>query len=294
MSLTFGRYIAKNSLVHKMDPRIKMLIIILLITIIFLPEGFTGYALTGAAVFSLFLLSRLRLRMLLSLLKPIIFMVAVLFLVNCFLLKSPSQLHLGHYWGGGHSKHGGVSWFVVSERAAYQSIYLGIRIYLIIMITTILTSTTKPLDLTIALEDLMWPLKLIKFPVHIIATIIAIALRMIPTLIEEANRIMKAQASRGIDFRNGKVKEKIQSAVSLIIPLLVSSFQKAEDLAYAMDARGYNPHSKRTRFRKHPFRYQDLILALIATSWCVMIILWIYLQFLPPVLTIGYLDKFII
>ena len=126
-----------------------------------------------------------------------------------------------------------------------------------ITLTTILTSTTKPLDITIGLEDILSPLKVVRFPVHIISTIISIALRMIPTLIDEAGRIMKAQASRGIDFKNGKAREKVKSAVSLIIPLLVSAFQKAEDLSYAMDARGYNPQAHRTRYRSYPFRWQD-------------------------------------
>lgn len=123
---------------------------------------------------------------------------------------------------------------------------MDLRIFLIVMITTILTATTQPLDLTLALEDLMSPLKLIKFPVHIFSIIISIALRMIPTLIEEAERIMKAQASRGVDFKHGKIKEKAKSLASLTVPLLVSAFQKADDLSNAMDARGYDPHEKRT------------------------------------------------
>ena len=119
-----------------------------------------------------------------------------------------------------------------------------------ISLTTILTSTTKPLDLSLAIEDLLSPLKLVKFPVHIFSTIIAIAFRMIPTLLEEASKIMKAQASRGVDYKNGNFKDKIKAIGSLVIPLLVSSFQKAEDLAYAMDARGYDPYQKRTRYKK--------------------------------------------
>jgi energy-coupling factor transport system permease protein len=119
------------------------------------------------------------------------------------------------------------------------------------MITTILTSSTKPLDLTLSLEDLMKPLKIIKFPVHIFAMIISLAIRSIPILFEEGMRIMNAQASRGVDFKHGKLAEKVRSLISLLIPLLVSAFQKAEDLSNAMEARGYDPHQKRTRFRKY-------------------------------------------
>lgn len=274
-----------------MDSRLKMFIFIALIATIFFPDGYTGYALVGIIILSIFLASRLSLKLLLSLAKPILFMIVILFLINCFLLKDTTKLPLGNYWGG---DHGGVSWFVISERAAYQSLYLGIRIYYLITLTTILTGSTQPLDLTIALEDLMSPLKLVKLPVHIIATIIAIALRMIPTLIEEAGRIMKAQASRGIDFKNGHLKEKIKSSVSLVIPLLVSAFQKAEDLAYAMDARGYNPKNKRTRFRKYSFRWQDFVIFFLAMGAIVFIFCEIYLHLIPTQYTIHYLDKFII
>lgn len=128
-----------------------------------------------------------------------------------------------------------------------------------IIITTILTSTTKPIDLTRGLEDLMLPLKIIKFPVHIIAMIIAIALRFIPTLLEESQRIMKAQASRGVDFKNGGPRAKVKSTVTLIIPLFVTSFSKAEDLGNAMETRGYDPYAKRTRYRKYSIKYFDII-----------------------------------
>jgi energy-coupling factor transport system permease protein len=122
-----------------------------------------------------------------------------------------------------------------------------------ITLTTILTATTQPLEITLGLEDLLYPLRLIGIPVYIFSTIISIALRMIPTLIDEAGRIMKAQASRGVDFKHGRIIEKAKAMTSLIIPLLVSSFQKAEDLAAAMDARGYDPNQKRTRYHQFNF-----------------------------------------
>jgi energy-coupling factor transport system permease protein len=123
-----------------------------------------------------------------------------------------------------------------------------------VVLTSILTGTTQPLEITLGLEDLLYPLKLIGVPVYIFSTITSIALRMIPTLMDEAGRIMKAQASRGIDFKHGKIVEKNKALGALIIPLLVSSFQKAEDLAYAMDARGYDPNQKRTRYHQFKFR----------------------------------------
>ena len=217
-------------------------------------------------------------------------MVVVLFIVNCFLIKDSAEGALGWHWGG---DNGGVSWFVVSEKSIYQALYLGIRIYYMITLTTILTSTTKPLDMTLGLESILSPLKIVRFPVHIISTIISIALRMIPTLIDEAGRIMKAQASRGIDFKNGKFNEKIKSAVSLIIPLLVSAFQKAEDLSYAMDARGYNPKAHRTRYRILEFNWKDWVIFFVVVGIIAFELVEIYVSFIPQSATLYYLDKFI-
>ncbi|AGM24770.1 energy-coupling factor transporter transmembrane component T family protein [Spiroplasma chrysopicola] len=262
MRLSFGRYIAYDSVIHRMDPRLKLFMLLTLMVAIFFPSGFTGYAIIGIALGLIYILSKLPFRMLFSLLKPIMFMFIFLLIINCFLVKSG---YLGWHWGGspeaiGPVAPGGQTWFAFSEKAIYSALYMAIRIYLMITITTILTSTTQPLDLTLALEDLMSPLKLVKFPVHILSTIISIALRMIPTLIEEASRIMKAQASRGVDFKHGHFKDKIKSTTSLIIPLLVSAFQKSEDLSYAMDARGYDPHAKRTRYRAYKFHFVDVII----------------------------------
>lgn len=268
MRLSFGRYIAYNSLIHRMDPRVKLLMLISLMISIFFSTGFTGYIILGITIFIFFFLTKLPSKLLFILLKPILFMFIILLLINCFLLTDG---YIGWHWGGkitatGPISAGGKNWFAFSEKSIFNSLYMACRIYLMILITTILTTTTQPLDLTLALEDLLSPLKLFKFPVHILSTIISIALRMIPTLIEEAGRIMKAQASRGVDFKNGRIKDKIKSTTSLIIPLLVSSFQKAEDLSYAMDARGYDPYAKRTRYRRYYINLYDIILFIFGFS----------------------------
>jgi energy-coupling factor transport system permease protein len=132
-----------------------------------------------------------------------------------------------------------------------------------ISLTTILTTTTKPLDLTYGLESLMSPLKRVKFPAHEIAMTISIALRFIPTLLEEADKIIKAQASRGVDLAEGKLKDKITALISLIIPLFISSFQRSEELANAMEARGYDPAGVRTRYRILALKRRDVIALII-------------------------------
>ncbi|AGR41584.1 energy-coupling factor transporter transmembrane component T family protein [Spiroplasma taiwanense] len=272
MRMVFGRYMPYNSIIHKMDPRLKLFMIIALIVVVFFPIGFTGQILAGSLIFAMFSISRLSFKMLIKLFIPITFIFIVLIIINVLMLK-PNMENMvdGQVAGFGYVFNWKIFYF--SEKAAYSAIYMSIRIFLMITLTTILTGTTQPLELTLAIEDLLWPLKLIGIPVYIFSTIISIALRMIPTLIDEAGRIMKAQSSRGIDFHNGKIKDKVKSLTSLIIPLLVSAFQKAEDLAYAMDSRGYDPHAKRTRYRQVKFRFLDVIIfticmAVIVTLYC--------------------------
>lgn len=278
MNLSFNKYISYNSIIHKIDPRIKLFMLITLMSSIFVSTGFTGYILLTFIILNIFFLAHLKIKMLLSLLKPILFMFIILVIINCFLIKNG---YIGWHWYWGSKLNNNIPivnnknnlFFIFSEKAIFNALYMVTRIYLMVLITTILTATTQPLDLTLALEDLLSPLKLIKFPVHILSIIISIALRMIPTLIEEAERIMKAQASRGIDFKNGHFKDKIKSITSLIIPLLVSAFQKAEDLAYAMDARGYNPYGKRTRYHCYYIKYYDIILLIVISGVSLIIII---------------------
>lgn len=302
MKMTLGRYMAYKSPIHKMDPRLKLFMLICLIASIFFSSGFTGLALVLVAIMTLFICSRLPFSMILNTLKPIIFMVVFLFIINCLFFNKidyaaidagtttlkEQEEPLGNYWQ--------VRGYFVnfSERSAFISLFMGLRIFSIIMITTILTATTQPLDLTLALEDLMSPLKLIRFPVHIFSIIISIALRMIPTLIEEAERIMKAQASRGVDFRHGKIREKTKSLASLIVPLLVSAFQKADDLSNAMDARGYDPHEKRTRSRQYRIKFLDVLIFALGIGATVVVIIYWADPTIIPIPQIPHIDRFAI
>lgn len=142
-----------------------------------------------------------------------------------------------------------IKGFTIYSDAVNQTLYIVVRLMLMVIITTVLTATTKPLDLTLGIEKLLKPFEKVGVPAHIIAMIISIALRFIPTLIEETQRIMNAQASRGVDLENGSIKEKIMAILSLIVPLFVSAFDRADQLANAMEARGYDPSRKRTRYK---------------------------------------------
>ncbi len=287
MNLAFGRYLKNKSIIHQMDPRLKFFMSILLIVSIFLNTGFVGYFILTIGLLFILFFSKLPIKIFLRILKPIIFIILFLFVVNCFLIKpssDPSDPSIGLLFSLNNI-------FVISWRCILQAIYIGYRVFLMMIITTLLTATTKPLDLTLAIEDLLSPLKLIKVPVHIISTIISIAFRMIPTLLEEAGRIMKAQASRGVDYNNGKFNDKVRSLVSLIVPLLVSSFQKAEDLAYAMDSRGYNPYNSRTRYRKFKITIIDILLFLFGSGLAILIFVQFNLNFIP---NIPYIDQYIV
>lgn len=268
MKVSFGRYLPLNSIIHKVDPRIKLVVLISLIVSIFFNTGFTGYCIIGTFILLVFFTAKLPISLLGRLLIPMSFIIVILFILNCFIIKSNLHNNIGVIWHW--------QFLTLSYRGIFSSIYIGLRIYLMIITTTILTTTTQPLDLTLALEDLMLPLKLIRFPVHIISMIISIALRSIPTLFDEAGRILKAQASRGVDLKNGHFKEKVNALVSLIIPLLVSAFQKAEDLAYAMDSRGYDPQGKRTRFRQYNIDFKDIIFFILGVGLLAFIITYRY------------------
>lgn len=276
-SMTVGKYVPGDSIVHRTNPRLKLAINIILIVLVFITKSVIILGSIVGLSILIFLASRLKTRQLYRMLIPVAFIGIFLFLINTFLLKEGyasgnkvdyTSLGGGFFWSDIH-------WWklTISDKAVFQTIFIMMRIYIMILITTLLTATTKPTALTKAIEDLLLPLKLLFIPVHIIAMIISIALRFIPTLLEEAQRIMKAQASRGVDFKNGGIKSKAKSMVTLIIPLFVSAFAKAEDLGNAMETRGYNPYEKRTRYRTYPVRLIDVIIGLFVIGMIVVIAL---------------------
>lgn len=244
-SIALGRYMPLNSIVHTMDPRAKIMILLFLMVAVFIPAGILGYVAIGVFILISLFLSKLQISFALRAMKPIIWMMVFLLVINVLVIKTGT---LWIEWG----------WFSVYSDAVYQTLYIVVRLMFMIVMTTILTATTKPLDLTLGIEKLLKPFEKIGLPAHIIAMMISIALRFIPTLIEETQRIMNAQASRGVDFENGSLKEKVMSILSLIVPLFVSSFDRAEQLANAMEARGYDPNKKRTRYKVLKMQILDI------------------------------------
>ena len=256
-NVVFGRYTPYNTFIHKMDPRDKVVILILLIVAVFLRFNLwsTNLIISGFMLIFLAIIMLISKCSFLSLLKSLLGMwFLILFLLVVYILV-PNQTYSHVAFT--------INNFKVYWDAFYQCGYIILRILMMIGLTMVLTSTTKPMDLTYGLEWYMTPLKVIKFPAHIIAMIISIALRFIPTLLEETNRIMKAQESRGADFSRGRLFHRLKALTALIVPLLVSAFQRSDELADAMEARGYDPNGKRTRYRKLTFTYRDIVGSLI-------------------------------
>lgn len=263
-NIALGRYIPLDSVVHKLDPRMKIMAMFLLLVAVFIPAGYYGYGALGFFIVAVLLIAKLKLNFIFSAMKPMLFMLVFLLVINILVLRTGYVLF-------------SIFGFTVYSDAIFQTLYITFRLALMIMITTALTATTKPLDLTLAIEDLLAPLKRFGVPAHEIAMMISIALRFIPTLIEETERIMKAQASRGVDLKEGKFKEKIMAILSLIVPLFVSSFQRAEDLADAMEARGYVPSAKRTRYKQLKRTFKDYVMIAIVLLLLVgLIVMAIY------------------
>ena len=247
-----GRYVGHNSFIHRLDPRNKIFCLIVLMVAIFIsyPTWQMTFIVGGALgvfIIALLLIARVRIVDVFKSLRVLWFLVLLLMIINIFtppVNATNVAFNIGKkaiYW-----------------ESIFQSLKIILRLVLMIMLTMLLTATTKPLDLTYGLEWYMAPLKLIKFPVHEIAMTISIALRFIPTLLDETDRIMKAQSSRGVDFKHGKISSRLKAIISLIIPLFISAFQRSEELADSMEARGYNPKGKRTRYRILRFSLGDL------------------------------------
>ena len=245
-SMIIGRYLPLNSFIHKRDPRLKIGLLLLFLIAVFFDAGFIGYGILAAYVILCLVLSKISIKDVTKAMKPMVVMMLFLAIFNLLFLNTGSVLcTLGP--------------IKIYSGALKQTAYILIRLVLIISMTTLLTACTKPLDLTLGLEKLFGPLKKIGFPTHEIAMMISIALRFIPTLLEETQRIMKAQASRGVDFHEGTLKEKISAIISLIIPLFISAFMRADELANAMESRNYNPEATRTRYHQVKWNLGDTI-----------------------------------
>lgn len=278
--VTFGRYSPYNTVVHRLDPRNKIMMVLLLLVSIFLKVNSWSSTLIMSGILLLLLItfmaiSHISLIDLFRNLKTMWFLIIFLLIIYIF-IPNPSYDpdHIAFYIGT----------YGINYDAFYQSGYIILRIIMMLMVTMVLTSTTSPMNLTYGFEWYMAPLKLVKFPVHIIAMTLSIALRFIPTLLDETDRIIKAQSSRGVDFVHGGLGKRFTAIISLIIPLFVSAINRSEELSNAMEARGYDPYGKRSKYRQLKFHWGDLIsFILVLAIFGGILTLRIYDGYVAPV-----------
>ena len=238
--ITLGQYFPGNSLAHRLDPRAKLILTVLYIVILFCAKGFVSYGVVALLLLTGIKVSGVAPRALVRGLKPILFIICFTAVLNLF--YTPGEA-LASFWI-----------FTITKEGIVTAFFMVLRITMLIMGTFLLTYTTSPIALTDGLETLLGPLKRVKVPVHELSMIMSIALRFIPTLIEETDKIMSAQKARGADFESGNLLQRARALVPILVPLFISAFRRADELAVAMECRCYHGGEGRTKL--HVLRYQ--------------------------------------
>lgn len=257
--MILGRYIPGNSLLHRLDPRSKLLSMLLFILIIFWANNPLTNGILFLFTFILIALSRIPLGFFLSGLRSMLFLIAFTTVFQLFFTGTGETLF---QWGI----------FRVTDYGLAQAGIIFCRFVLIIFFSTLLTLTTMPLSLADAVESLLAPLKIFKLPVHEIGLMLSMSLRFVPTLMDDTVRIMNAQRARGVDFNEGNIVQKVKSIIPILIPLFASSFKRADHLATAMEARGYQGGQGRTRYRQLRWQVKDCLA--IATLLALAVLLY--------------------
>ena len=244
--ISLGRYYPGDSVLHRLDPRTKIIIAIFYMVLVFVIQAAVPMILLCLFTLALIILSRVPIKYVLNSIKPILFILIFAFVINLFTVKGDAWLNLGP--------------LTITYQGIYTALRMAARLTLLILSTTLfMTLTTTPILIADAMEKLLNPLRKIGFPAHEMAMMMSIALRFVPTLLEETDKIMKAQSSRGADYDTGGLIAKARGLVSVLIPLFVSAFKRAEDLAVAMEARCYRGGEGRTRLKIMKLQRLDLV-----------------------------------
>ena len=247
--ITLGQYFPGSSPIHRLDPRAKLLAMICYIVALFLGEWFATYALLLLVLAAVVKVSTVKPRALVRGLKPVVFILVFTAVLNIF--YTPGE-PLASFWI-----------FTITKQGVLHAFFMVVRIIMLITCTFLLTYTTSPLALTDALESLLGPLKKIRVPVHELSMMMSIALRFIPTLIEETDKIMSAQRARGADFESGNLIQRAKALLPLLVPLFISAFRRADELATAMECRCYHGGKGRTRLRQLKYKAADYVTLLL-------------------------------
>ena len=257
--ITLGQYYSGESWIHRLDPRVKIIATLLFIVEIFIINSFEGFATAFGALIIVIAASKVPLRFIMRGLKPIFLIILFTFIVNLFIVDGEILVKI---------------WiFTITKEGLYRAVFMAVRLILLIIGSSLLTLCTKPMSLTDGLESLMKPFKIIGVPAHELAMMMTIALRFIPTLIEETDKIMKAQQARGADFETGNIFRRAKHLIPILVPLFISAFRIAQDMAMAMEARCYHSGENRTKMNGIKKKKRDAFAALLMLLFLAVIIL---------------------
>ena len=248
--LIIGRYLPNNSVIHRLDPRAKLIFVFVFIIFIFFAHSFATFAWIILLILCFMKMAKIQFWFLIKGLTPIFFFLVFTFSMHVLFTNGGIVLF---QW----------KFITIESNGVMEGIYISLRLIFIVMIATIMTLSTSPIDLTDAFEKLFVPLKVIKVPVHQLSMMMSIALRFIPTLMDELEKIILAQKSRGSEISSGSLITRIRAFIPIMIPLFISAFQRAEELAIAMEVRGYDINIKRTSYRLLHWQYKDTLTVLL-------------------------------
>ena len=258
-NITMGQYYPVDSWVHRLDPRTKILLTVAMIVAVFVVQTLVGYGLILGFMYLVSQLSKIPFKMLIKGIKPLKLILILTFILNLFFNTGTTMLV---EWG----------FIKISYEGLSTAVHYSLRLVFLVLGTSLMTLTTSPIALSDGIEMLLSPLKVIKFPAHELAMMMSIALRFIPTLMEEADKIMKAQMARGADFESGNLLARAKAMVPLLVPLFVSAFRRAGDLAMAMESRCYHGGENRTRLRVLKITKNDWLAAAGVAALILLII----------------------
>jgi energy-coupling factor transport system permease protein len=257
--ITLGQYYPANSVIHKLDPRVKLAGTLIFLVSLFAFRSVEGYLVATVALAAVIHISKVPLKFMLKGLKSIFLLLMITVVFNLFLTTGTPIFHI---------------WILtVTREGLEQAVFMAIRLVYLIIGSSVMTLTTTPNDLTDGLEKALDPLRRIKVPVHEVAMMMAIALRFIPILLEETDKIMKAQMARGADFESGNLIQKAKNMIPLLVPLFISAFRRANDLAMAMEARGYRGGEGRTKMKPLIYQKRDRLAYLMLLCYLVVMFL---------------------
>jgi energy-coupling factor transport system permease protein len=256
--ITIGQYFPGDTIIHRLDPRVKIIIISLFIASLFFINTFIPYIFIVGFILLVVKISGVPLKFILKGIKPLLFIILITFSINIFMTKGEVLYELGP--------------LTITKEGIYLATFMALRLIFLITGTSLLTLTTSPIALTDGIEKLLSPFKRIGLPAHELAMMMTIALRFIPTLLEETDKIMKAQMARGADFESGNILSRAKNLVPLLVPLFINAFRRADELATAMEARCYRGGDNRTRLNELKLKNLDIVSLISMTVFFGLII----------------------